>query len=263
MPILHGIFAKYALRNRLYISFHGTDVSAVRQSRLLQLLIRRANVICVVSDTMRADLEAIAPQAHILYTPNGVDNTAFPVGIRSRMPIICMVGSLRWQKDYPTALEAFARFRERFHEWGLAIIGEGPDRGLLEKQCARLGIESSVSFMGGQSRHQVSELMRDSRIFMLSSVSEGFPKVILEAASSGTPLVVTDVGNCRDVAENARGLVVPPQQPQDLAGALARLASDPEAWERASAQGPRTAQAFSWGTTAGILMGSYASNDDI
>ena len=172
-----------------------------------------------------------------------------------------MVGSLRWQKDYPTALEAFARFHQRFHDWELAITGEGPDRDLLEKQCAELGIENSVSFKRNQSRHRVSELMGSSRIFMLSSISEGFPKVLLEAASSGTPLVVTDVGSCRTVAEKTLGLVVPSQNPEELAQALAKFASDPTAWMQASTQGIRTADAYSWVAPANILMDSYALVD--
>jgi len=172
-----------------------------------------------------------------------------------------MVGSLRWQKDYPTALEAFAKFHQWFHEWELAITGEGPDRDLLEKQCVELGINNSVSFKGNQSRHRVSELMRSSRIFMLSSISEGFPKVLLEAASSGTPLVVTDVGSCRTVAEKALGLIAPPQKPEELAQALAKLASDPTAWMQASTQGIRTADAYSWIAPASILMDSYSLVD--
>ena len=94
---------------------------------------------------------------------------------------------------------------------------------------------------------------------MLSSISEGFPKVVLEAAASGTPIVVTDVGSCGDIAKSAKGLVVAPQNPEALAAAITRMASDPEAWEQASIQGARTAQDFNWPITAKILMTSYAS----
>ena len=78
MPILHGLFAKYVLGSRLFITFHGTDVRHVPRSRLLRALIRRADMVCYVSEAMRPILNGVVPSERLLYTPNGVDTGEFP-----------------------------------------------------------------------------------------------------------------------------------------------------------------------------------------
>lgn len=263
MPMLHGVFAKFFLRNRLYLSFHGTDIQAVQRSRWLQVGVRRADVICIVSEVMRCPVRGFFPKGEILYTPNGVDTVTFMSGSGERQDVICMVGSLRWQKDYPTALEAFAIFTESMPGWRLAIIGEGPDHSALSELTQALGIHHAVAFKGPRSREEVASLMRSSKIFLLSSVSEGFPKVILEAASTGTPIVVTDVGSCREVAEVAGGRIAPPRMPNALAQALLEFANDSDARTRASEQGCEAMRRYQWSTTAALLSDSYAGADTL
>ena len=260
MPIFHGLFGKYGLRTRLYISFHGSDASVVARSLVLRFLVRRAHVICIVSEAMRSIIEPFAPRPRVFYTPNGVDTEAFPYGVNHRQSVICMVGSLRWQKDYPTAIHAFHRFRRQFSDWELIIVGEGPDRDRLIALTADLHLQSAVHFKGMQSREEVAALMRSSKLFLLSSVSEGFPKVVLEATSSGTPIVVTDVGSCREIAELSGGQIVSPNQPIEMAEALAAVAKDKVVWQNASEKGRSAARCYQWATTAQSLREHYRAS---
>ena len=125
MPMLHGLFGKYVLRAKFFITFHGTDVNHLPRSRILRALVRRADMVCYVSTAMQKAVEDAVPPERLLYTPNGVDTAAFPPGNDDRAPRVLMVGSLRWQKGYPDALAAFARFKEHRPDWGLDIVGVG------------------------------------------------------------------------------------------------------------------------------------------
>ena len=254
---MHGLFAKYVLGSKLFITFHGTDIRHMPHSPLLRTLVRRADAVCYVSRAMKPIFETAVPAERLLYTPNGVDTGAFPMGDGDRARTVLMVGSLRWQKGYPDALKAFARFRESNPDWRLNIVGWGPQREELGLQIRQLGLEDSVDFMDVAEREQVAKLMRESRLFMLSSVSEGFPKVLLEAAASALPAVATDVGSCREVVEKGAGLVVPPGDPVALADALNTLATDAELWEQCSKRGPAIAKEYSWDSTVEVVSQAY------
>ena len=171
-----------------------------------------------------------------------------------------MVGSLRWQKGYQDALSAFEQFKKHSPNWGLSIVGVGPEHEEMEVQIRRSGLNGSVSILGMRSRVEVARLMRESRLFMLSSVSEGFPKVLLEAAASALPMVVTDVGSCREVAGKGAGVVVRPSDPNALASALRKLATDEELWRRCARRGPAIAKEYSWESTAEVLYRAYQSS---
>ena len=257
MPILHGLFAKYVLCSRLFITFHGTDLRHLPRSRLLRAMVRKADMVCYVSAAMRPILDPVVPPERLLYTPNGVDTGEFPPGESDREPRVLMVGSLRWQKGYKDAVEAFARFRRNSPEWSLSIVGIGPEDGELEGQIRQSDLDGSVSLLGMRSRVEVARLMRGSRLFMLSSVSEGFPKVLLEAAASALPMVVTDVGSCREVAEKGAGIVVQPSDPEALALALDTLAMDDVLWRRCAQRGPAIAREYSWESTAEVVSQAY------
>jgi glycosyltransferase involved in cell wall biosynthesis len=209
---------------------------------------------------MRLILDDVVPPERLLYTPNGVMIGEFPPGGSDREPRVLMVGSLRWQKGYEDALKAFARFKRNSPDWNLGIVGIGPGHEEMEAQIRQLDLDGSVSFLGTRSRTEVASLMRESRLFMLSSVSEGFPKVLLEAAASALPMVVTDVGSCREVAERGAGIVVQASDPDALASALETLATDEKLWRRCAERGPEIAKEYSWESTAEIVYRAYQSS---
>jgi glycosyltransferase involved in cell wall biosynthesis len=258
MPMLHGLFCKYILGAKLFITFHGTDANHLPRSRILRALVRRADKVCYVSTAMLQSMEGAVPDNRLLYTPNGVDTAAFPPGNEERQPKILMVGSLRWQKGYPDALNAFAKFHENRPDWRLDIAGVGPLHEELEARTRDLHLEDSVRFLGMRSRDQVATLMRESRLFLLSSVSEGFPKVLLEASASGLPIVTTDVGSCRDLAEEGVGLAVEAGNPDAITTALESMAVDEDLWRSSSKRGPEVAKEHSWEATADVVRDAYS-----
>ncbi len=176
-------------------------------------------------------------RAKLLVIPNGVDTGVFrpdpdrrartraELGLTSEF-VWLAAGRLMWKKDWPTLLRAFAAQ----HGAVLLIAGEGPQEAELKKLAASLAIDAR--FLGRVD--DVPALMNAADAFALSSVVEGLPMVLLEAAASGLPAVASDAGGVREVLEGGEaGLVVPVSDPAAMAAAMSRLQSlPPDARER-------------------------------
>lgn len=101
---------------------------------------------------------------------------------------ICAVGSLTHQKGFDVLIYAFAQLSDtKLH---LIILGEGTLRGQLEEQCLALNIDQRVHLPGFV--RPASDVIEQAELFVLPSRWEGFPNVLLEALSTGTPVVAAD-----------------------------------------------------------------------
>lgn len=126
------------------------------------------------------------------------------------------VGRMTPQKDYETLLTAFTRLTMQRPRTRLWIAGDGPQRRRMERLAADLGIRSRVSFLG--FRTDVDELLHAADGFVLSSRWEGSPNVVLEAMSTGVPVVATDVGGVSELlGASGTGVRVPCAAPDALA----------------------------------------------
>ena len=101
--------------------------------------------------------------------------------------------------------------------------------------------------------------MQKSKLLLLSSKSEAFPKVILESISTGTPIVVTNVGSCAEIANLTKGEVAPPEEPEELCNAIKKLANNPEKWEKSSVLSRKIALDYSWDNTSKNVINIYQS----
>jgi len=170
--------------------------------------------------------------------PNGVDTAVFrpdperrarvrrELGLSSEF-VWLAAGRLMWKKDYATLLRAFGQLGGS----ALAIAGAGPQEAELKRLAAEYG--GRVRFLGQVD--DMPALMNAADGFALSSVVEGLPVALLEAAASGLPAVATDVGGVREILGEEAGVVVPPGDPAALAAAMQRMTALPvEARERMS-----------------------------
>jgi Glycosyltransferase len=107
----------------------------------------------------------------------------------------------------------------------LVLVGDGPLRAELSAQIEDLQLVKNVFLLG--NRRDVPELLHVFDVFVLPSLREGLPIVLLEAMAAGIPVIASDVdGNTELVIENKTGLIVPPHDIFALAGAIVRMLRD-------------------------------------
>jgi glycosyltransferase involved in cell wall biosynthesis len=136
------------------------------------------------------------------------------------------VGRLDMAKDYPTLLAAVERLVAAGQPTALRVAGDGPLRGALEVQVRDLGLEERVAFLG--PRRDCPALYGAADGFVLSSLWEGLPNVIMEALAAGTPVVATRVGGVGELVEDGQsGFLVPPRDAPALVDAMRRLMDTP------------------------------------
>jgi sugar transferase (PEP-CTERM/EpsH1 system associated) len=217
---------------------HGRDAADPHGLNRKHNLLRRWLVpfidryIPVSADLQRWLAQVVGvPQAKTLMIANGVDTDRFRPRSGSRDSeefVIGTVGRIQDVKNHKGLIEAFALLRTLLPQrrLRLAIIGDGPLLGQVREQVQQAGLQDAVWLAG--SRTDIPELMRGFDVFALPSIAEGTPVTILEAMSSGLPVVASKVGGIPEVVEEGvTGLLVPPSDAQALAEALAVYARDP------------------------------------
>ncbi len=134
-------------------------------------------------------------------------------------PVIVAVGRLELQKDYPTLFQAFAIARKS-REIRLMVLGEGILRLQLEKQIEEMGLQEDIRLEGFVSNPFAYVARSD--LFVLSSIFEGLPTVLIEAMAVGTPVVSTDCpSGPREILQGGHyGPLVQMSDPQELADAM-------------------------------------------
>ena len=149
------------------------------------------------------------------------------LGAADHHVLIGAVGTLREVKRHELLIDAFAELCQSRQDVRLAIIGEGPMRGALERQIDQLGLGSRIRMPGAIV--PVQPMLDALDIVALSSRSEGLPNALLEGAAAGKPIVTTAAGGAVEVAiDGVTGIVVPVEDQEALARAMARLADDPD-----------------------------------
>jgi glycosyltransferase involved in cell wall biosynthesis len=153
---------------------------------------------------------------------------------------LLFVGRLRIRKGVEVLLEALRELRGRFPGARLRIAGDGEHRAALERRVDELGLREAVSFLGSCDGPRVRTLLRGAVALAVPSIYEGMPLVVLEAMDAGVPVVASAVSGIPEVVVGGEtGWLVPPEDPEALAGALAEILSDPAEAARRGEAGRR------------------------
>ena len=199
-------------------------------TRVTDLLV--ANAEAVAEDTRRHEG---VPHAKITTVYNGLPDSAFeparPAVIDTEAPVVLCIANLKPDKGHRFLIDAVARLRDQDLPCTLALVGDGPERGALEEQAVRLGVD--VRFLG--TRTDVESLLARAYVVALPSLHEGMSNAVMEAMAAGRPVVATDVGGTGELLRG-RGVLVPPADRDALADGLARVLRDATLAERLGAQ---------------------------
>ncbi len=195
-------------------------------------------ILVSYADLGRAVKNRLARSDKLTVIPNGSDapdalspevaeKKRLELGWEPGRPIVGTVARLHRQKGVLYLLLAAETISAHFPQVRMAVVGDGPLGRQLRRKARRLKIDDRIVFLG--ERRDASELMNLFDIFVLPSLWEGLPFVLIEAAAIGKPIVATAVDGVREIIEDERtGLLVPPKDPVLLAGAVIRLLEDGE-----------------------------------
>lgn len=168
-----------------------------------------------------------------------------PAGLAPDRPWIASVGRLSNAKGFDVLLSAFARIAARFPHWQLVIVGDGEMRERLRHQASELIASKQVIFAGALVAP--FELLRQAKLYVMASRYEGFPMALGEALCCGLPAIAADcpsrprrfaergfiTGGVRElIQDGVNGFLVPSENPQALADAMAGLIESPEQRQR-------------------------------
>lgn len=229
------------LGRRTIISIRSEVKPQGRFERTLRPLFRRAlnrcHVVILQSERAQAGLERIYPKlsCQIEIIPNWIDcnrqQRVYDLNVSpTREPRILFIGWLEAAKGTLELLESIRLLNDRGLRCQLALCGSGSQADELPLIASELGIQDQVTFHGWVDDEKKIEQIQASDLLVLPSHTEGMPNSVLEAMASGLPVVATNVGSIPQLVDHERGgFLIDPKQPQQLADAIYKIVSCPEA----------------------------------
>ena len=181
--------------------------------------------IMPVSEDLAGHMQAYGIRTRMQVVPNVVDTSQFhpPLtekrGERSSAQIL-VVARLDPVKGLDSFLAALARLSEGGVKFNASLVGDGPERGSLQKLAKQLNLEDRVTFYGVKSRGEIAEMLRRADLLALTSYWENQPVVLLEALASGLPVVAARVGGIPEFVKPELGVLIEPGNIGNIADGL-------------------------------------------
>jgi N-acetyl-alpha-D-glucosaminyl L-malate synthase BshA len=246
-----AFMAREILKTRgRYVPFvttlHGTDITLVGRDPsfepVITFAINHSDAITAVSSSLRNDtLEHFKTEKEISVIPNFIDveevlkadgsflrNRYAPNGEK----IICHISNFRKVKRVQDVIHIFERIHKEIPS-KLLLVGDGPDRALVEEICRKLGLCSDVIMLG--KLRSTKEILRGSDLFLLPSESESFGLSALEAMAAGVPVISTNTGGLPEVnIDGETGFTAAVGDVETMANGGISLLKDPEKWSQFS-----------------------------
>lgn len=215
------------------------------QQQIEQWLWRFADRVVVNATAIKdALIRGGVPAGKLVVIPNGVVCHPLPPSINNGQtlsPKIGMVANFRRQKDHITFLDAAALVLSQRPEARFVLVGGGPREHEVRSYTREQGLESHVDFLGTMTETEVSGVLKNLTVSVLSShCNEGLPNVVLEAMAASKPVIATDVGGTREaVIDGFTGYLIPPRDPRALAEKILWMIDHPEASREMGLRGRR------------------------
>lgn len=243
------------------VSLRGGDVPGFRpydfktfhklMGPFLRAIWHTADAVIANSDGLRDLAVAFDSHIDIPIIPNGVDGTRYTSESRNWSPArLFSVGRIVYQKGLDLGLRALAQLKVL--EWEWRIAGDGPQMDSLKVLAQELRISERVTFLGWQSREELTQWYHHSNLFLFPSRHEGMPNAVLEAMSSGLPVVATKIaGNEELVLDGVTGLLVNAEDVDSLRDGLRRLIVEEKMrMQMGLASRRRVVEEYSWENVA-------------
>jgi glycosyltransferase involved in cell wall biosynthesis len=239
------------------------DILTALQRRVQRTICWFAHCVLVNAEAIRQVLieEGYNPRK-IVVIRNGIVMSRFEkqqkgsalrqgLGLSPSHRIVLVSSRLNQMKGIEYFLDAAAVVARTFPDVRFLVVGDGAHRKELEERCRRLGLEQKTMFTG--FRTDVPELLAETTLSVLPSLSEGLSNSLLESMASGVAVIAATVGGNPEIIEDGvSGLLVPPRDAEALAEAMIKLLADPDLRARYGRAGKRrVSEVFSMGRSVG------------
>ena len=218
---------------------------------------RYASIVCIGDKSYRNLSTYIGKSDSLITISNGVDTGSFIRPIKQILPgqqiVITMVAALRVEKDHRTVLKAMLHLPDNYR---LQFIGSGPQEHVTSVKClcSELGLDDRVTFMG--VRQDVSDILEQSDVVVLSSHWEGLSLSSIEGMASGRPFVASDVDGLREMVGGS-GVLFEHGNDKDLAEKIQWLCEHPDEYRKVAQRCQEKARQYDISITAEKYLDLY------
>jgi len=237
------IAAKLACVPIIFSHVHGINRTKTWRRKLINsLVLRKANKVLTVGQATREDVlhsnRSLSPQ-QVVSIGNSIDYEKYAniqldkiqakknLGLNEDAFVFGTVGRLTANKGHRYLIKAFAQIRQQLPSAHLLIVGKGRLHDELKDLAIKMNISEFIHFPG--YREDIPQILQAMDVFVLSSLAEGLPRVLLEAMASGIPCVGTSVAGIPEIFDGDKyGFTVPSQNENRLAEVMLKLAKMPE-----------------------------------
>lgn len=242
------------------VYFGGSDIPNANPSRfknvyplltpLLKAIWKGAEFRTVCSDDLAQLGKAADPTVDFLVVPNGVETGRFVPIERPENPKvrILFIGRLIPRKGFERVVQALPKVRElATRPFEVEVVGTGSHREQLDDVASKLGVSDLIRYVGTVPYDQLEKSYQYADIFVLTSLSEGMPSVILEAMGCGLPILASDVGGNNElITPGENGYLISGDDIDFLAAKMAALINDDELRRRMGQQSRKRSLGYDW-----------------
>ena len=218
------LFALQGLRIPTYVSDRMSPlISMPKLTKFLKkIYYKRCSGVIAQTEFAKKIIVERNDVSNIKVIPNPV-NPIDPISCE-KFNYIITIGRLTKEKGHKCLIEALSLIKHR--DWSLSIVGDGIEKDNLVQLVSSLGLDQRVFFHG--HKLNFAKEISEAKIFVLPSLSEGFPNAVIEAMSVPIPCIVTRCTEAMDelIKDGINGILVEKNNPQVLADAIDRLIDD-------------------------------------
>jgi glycosyltransferase involved in cell wall biosynthesis len=228
ISVVLGHLAKIPVVISEHSSTYARKLLTPWQIRSLRFFMNRVNVIMPVCDALGQTMRGYGITRPMVTVQNVVDTDIFYPGSPGEQIIspyreIALIARLSEEKAVHLAIKALANLQQQGIYFYLHIAGDGPERAHLQDLVNDLGLSNWIRFHGYLPKMELAQILRRSSAFMLTSLWESQPVVILEALTCGLPVVAPAIGGIPEVVTPELGMLFQPGNVDDLTSKLSAL----------------------------------------
>jgi len=221
---------------KLYTTFHGYDIRLGDKNggKIYNTLFKYSDGVFSISPYNKQKLIDFGlPVSKIIDLPNGIDTTFFNrdklISLNGPIKLIS-VARLAEEKGILIFLKALKAYVTEVNasEIIYSVIGEGPLRTVIEQYIIEQNMQKYVFLLGKKNTHDVKAHFIESDVYVLPSLAEALPTVLLEAQSCSMPILATNVGSVADMTTDS--VIVEPNSVEALKNGLKQLVNNRNSW---------------------------------